>query len=146
MSSNMYNMDPKPKHVSCSTDCIINYGGNIMLTVYPWSRVFLKLSYSAWSWYWVNDWFLTGRRQVCSRYEIETKKVYTWCFLRSYQVGTGQKAGIPSSHTGLYEIVLGTNVECVDIKPKPMIKTSVDSNQCLVGKNCQIWLLTKPTQ
>jgi hypothetical protein len=26
MPSIMYNMDPKPKHVSCSTDCIINYG------------------------------------------------------------------------------------------------------------------------
>jgi hypothetical protein len=61
--------------------------------------------------------------------EIELKNVYTSCYYRYYQ-----KAGIASSHTGLNDRVLGTNVDTgVNIKQKSMIKTSNDSNQCLVG-------------
>jgi hypothetical protein len=78
--------------------------------------------------------------------KLKQRKYMLDVFLRSCWVGNGQKAGIASSHTGVYDRVLGTNVDSVDIKLKPMIKTIVNSNQCLVRKNSQFWLVTKSTQ
>jgi hypothetical protein len=76
----------------------------------------------------MTDLWLVGGKHALGM-EIELKKVYSWCYFRYYQ-----KAGITSSHTGLNDRGLGTNVDTgVDIKKKSMMETSKDSNQCLVG-------------
>jgi hypothetical protein len=80
-------------------------------------------------------WLVVGKHALGM--EIELKRVYTWCYFRYYQ-----KASIASSNTGLNVRILGTNVDTgVDIKQKSMVETSNDSNQCLVAKNRQFWLV-----